>query len=76
MAGGTGEREGAMKPKLTVRLEEPNGELASLGMYVRALVKTQDMEAWKNHPVPDAFQIWLRGCMVDYVRNLEVRINP
>jgi hypothetical protein len=58
----------------TIRLEYCNGEEASLTVFLKRLCATQDMDAWRKNP--QGFQTWLRGEMVDFVRNLDVKILP
>lgn len=60
-------------PFPVVSLELPNGYPAQLSLYIKQIVRTQDLNAWRNNP--DGFDAWLKGCICDYVQNLKAVIR-
>lgn len=59
--------------RITLDLELENGERASLDKYVRGLLKSQSLEAWRS--TPEELNQWLAGCVSNYIANaVKVRI--
>ena len=53
-------------------LEMQNGEMAQPALYLRNILKTQDLAAWSSNP--EGLRDWLASTMADYFRNLDVKI--
>lgn len=58
--------------RLTLHIEQANGQTANLQAYIRGLLKTQSLEKWNGSP--EELRNWLADSVAQYVRNLEVRI--
>ena len=48
-------------------LEMENGNPAQLGLYIRGLVKSQDLNRWKQDRA--GFDFWLKSQVCNFVKN-------
>lgn len=58
--------------RLTLHLELANGEPAQPMIYMKNLLKTQDLEAWNGKS--EELRDWLADQMANYFRNVQVHI--
>ncbi len=58
--------------RLTLHLELANGEPAQPMIYMKRLLKTQDLEQWNGHP--EELRDWLAESMANYFKNVTVKI--
>jgi len=58
--------------RLTLHLELENGEQAQPMIYMRRLLKTQDLSKWNGQP--EAMRDWLAEQMANYFKRIQVHI--
>lgn len=58
--------------KVKLELCHANGETAQPMIYLRRLLKTQDLESWKAEP--GRMPQWIADQMANYFSNLEAKI--
>ncbi len=66
------EQRDRFNQRLTLHLEMANGEQAQPLIYMKRLLKTQDLEAWNGRQ--DELRDWLAQSMADYFKNVTVKI--
>lgn len=58
--------------RLALSAELPNGEPLNLNQYVRGLVSTQSLEAWRGND--DGLRDWIATCVAGYIKCAHVKI--
>jgi hypothetical protein len=66
------EQKDRFNQRLTMHLELENGETAQPMIYLRRLLKTQDLSAWNGHQ--DELRDWIADAMQNYFKRVQVRI--
>lgn len=59
--------------QVELTVEYDNGSTFNLNGYIRGLLATQDMRAWRNDP--QAFNAWMRRTVSDIVSRVNYTIS-
>jgi hypothetical protein len=58
--------------KKTYRLELQNGHAPQLNLYIKHIMKDQDLNRWSANP--EGFNQWLRTAVAGYMRQVSIVI--